>query len=84
MEIFNYLKKRDKIDIFIKMTGRPGNMKKTVLSRSKRYVWSAYDTTTMTIKRPSVQLLCQWVKAMATDLSRSESQDLKSVVYPMK
>jgi hypothetical protein len=28
MEIFNYLKKRDKIDIFIKTTGRPGNMKK--------------------------------------------------------
>jgi hypothetical protein len=28
MEIFNYLKKQDKIDIFIKMTGRPGNMKK--------------------------------------------------------
>jgi hypothetical protein len=28
MEIFNYLKKRDKIDIFIKTTGQPGNMKK--------------------------------------------------------
>jgi hypothetical protein len=28
MEILNYLKKRDKIYIFIKTTGRPGNMKK--------------------------------------------------------
>jgi hypothetical protein len=28
MEIFNYFKKRDKIAIFIKTTGRPGNMKK--------------------------------------------------------
>jgi hypothetical protein len=37
MEIFNYLKKRDKIDIFIKTTGQPGNMKKTVRMVSLPY-----------------------------------------------
>jgi hypothetical protein len=40
--------------------------------------------TTWKIKRPSVELLCPQIKIMATDLSRSESDNLKSVVYPMK
>jgi hypothetical protein len=40
MEIFNYLKERDKIDIFLKTTGRPGNMKKngTVSFKTVRMV----------------------------------------------
>jgi hypothetical protein len=37
-----FIKKKGQNGIFIKMTGRPGHSKKTVLSRSKRDVWSAY------------------------------------------
>jgi hypothetical protein len=33
---------------------------------------------------PSVKPLCQQIKAMPTDVSRSETKDLKSAVYVKK
>jgi hypothetical protein len=39
--VYSFYLKRNKIGMFI-MTGRQGNIKKTVLSRKNRYVWSAY------------------------------------------
>jgi hypothetical protein len=33
--------------------------------------------TTRIIKKPSVELVCQWIKAMVIDLGRSNSQGFK-------
>jgi hypothetical protein len=49
------------MDIFIKTTGRLGNTKKTVLSRSKRYIWSAYLEHRFSVHFEDVVKMGRWL-----------------------
>jgi hypothetical protein len=40
-----------------------------------------HSETTGTIKKPSIEPLCEWIKSMATDLSKSDGQRTEKIPY---